>query len=306
LKKIQKIFSNALTLALLFILGLGLVLFLNSRLQGEQALTQMVETETPLPATEEQATPTMMTEATLTSTAEPAAPPDDTPEPTWTPAIVESEGTPPPLPSPPPTPTATPINPRESELISFDVPAGLGAISPDGKTMAFNLLQVETAGNPYNQVWLMDLSSKQIVKLVKNGQVGTNQVWSPDGKNLIYQRFLSNGLEEVGIIEPEQKTENTLYKNEDLLGYYWIDSEKIGLIRTNSIEQVDRNGRTTERRTVGLPSGNPGPTNFRPKPKVAGLAHGTVVVIEEGNLRVISPDNKDTIIESVGVVPQLT
>lgn len=286
--KIRNFFSNTLILILLLVLGAVLALFLSSRSQNSQPTAQTTEAE---------ATPVPASTATTTSTpaATPAEPPkDDTPEPTWTPAIIFPKGTPPPLPSPPPTPTATPINPNESELISFDVPAGLGAISPDGKMLAFNRWQVQTKGNPYNQVWLLDLASKQTAKLVEVGTVGTDQTWAPDGKMLAYQGFSSNGLEEVGIVGIDGKDARSLLKSEDLLGYYWIDPQQISLIRTNSIERVDLTGRTIEKRIVKLPTDQPDSTNFRPKPKATGSsAEGTVVIVEKGNLRIISSNGQE-------------
>lgn len=296
MKKIKNFFSNTMILVLLLVLGVALTLFLSNRSQNSQPAAQTAEiVVTPTSPTAEKATPIPAVTATATSvpatqSAEP--PKDDTPEPTWTPAIIFPKEPPPPLPSPPPTPTATPINPNESVLISFDVPASLGAISPDGKTLAFNRWQVETKGNPYNQVWLLDLASKQTTKLVEVGTVSTDQTWSPDGKKLVYQGFSPNGLEEVGIVGIDGKDAHSLLKSEDLLGYYWIDSQQIGLIRTNSIERVDLTGRAKEKRTVKLPTGHPGPTNFRPKPKAAGFAQ-SIVVVEEGNLRIISLDGQE-------------
>jgi Tol biopolymer transport system component len=180
------------------------------------------------------------------------------------------------------------------------VPAGLGAVSPDGKMLAFNLLQTKTESgvNPYSQVWLLDLVSKQIIKLVETGSVGSGQVvWSPDRKMLAYQLFSSNGfLEEVRIIGVDGQNERSLLKNQDLLGYYWIDSAHMGLIRTDSVDQVDLTGKVVDREVVDLPTGKTEPTDFQPKPKVAGLPQGIVTVIENGNLIVISQNGQTTTI----------
>jgi len=279
IKKIQAVLNNLGVLIFLLVLGLGLMLFFarNGNLTAQNSDTK----------------PTSPPISTNTPTVASNEPQDDLPEPTWTPAVVHPVGTPPPLPSPPPTPTATPINPNENVFISFDVPASLGAISPDGKILAFNRWQVETKGNPYNQVWLLDLISKQTTKLVEVGTVGTDQTWSSDGKKLAYQGFSSNGLEEVGIVGVDGKDAHLLLKNEDLLGYYWVAPQQIDLIRANSIDRVDLTGRTIEKQTVKLSIGHPDLTNFKPKPKVAGSTQGTVVVIEDGTLRIISSSGQE-------------
>jgi dipeptidyl aminopeptidase/acylaminoacyl peptidase len=286
MEKIKNFSGNVVTLTLLLIFGVWVFLFLSSRLQKNELATQATNVKPTSAPMAENPTPT--------STFEPE---EYRPEPTWTPAIILPEGTPLPLPSPPPAPTATPVNPDESEFISFDVPASLGAISPDGNTLAFNRWQVETKGNPYNQVWLLDLASKQTTKLVEVGTVSTDQTWSSDGKKLAYQGFSSNGLEEVSIVGIDGKDAHSLLKNEDLLGYYWIDPQQIGLIRTNSIERVDLTGRAIEKQMVKLPTGHPGPTNYIPKPKAAGSAQGTVVVTEEGTLRIISSNGQEITIQ---------
>jgi WD40 repeat protein len=60
---------------------------------------------------------------------------------------------------------------------------------------------------------------------------------------------------------------------------------------------VDLTGRAIEKQMVKLPTGHPGPTNYIPKPKAAGSAQGTVVVTEEGTLRIISSNGQEITIQ---------
>lgn len=298
--KIKNFFSNVVTLALLLVLGIGVVLFLSSHSQNGEPTAQTTR-PTPTPVVEE--TPPTPTIA-LTPTIQSDQPEDDRPEPTSTPVIVLPDATSPPDPTSVPTPTSTPINPNESVLISFDVPAGLGAVSPDGKILAFNLLQTKTEPgvNPHSQVWLLDLESKQITKLAEVGAVGLGQVvWSPDGKTLAYHLFSSNGfLEEVKIVGIDGSNDRSLLKNEDLLSYYWTDSAHMGLIRTTSVDQVDLTGRVVDEKAVNLPTGKTDPADFQPKPKVVGSSQDIVIVLENGSLMVISQNNQTTISDDRG------
>lgn len=277
--KIYSFFRNTLTLTLLFVLGVVLVLFLSNRSQNDQPATQTAGSTSPL------STPTPIVEtATAIPTPSTAGPPlDDTPEPTWTPAVIVPAVPPPTIPPPPPTMTATPVNQNENVLITFDGPASIGAVSPDGKTLAFSILQVKTnpGVNPYSQVWKLDLSSKQAAKLAEQG---ANPIWSPDGQMLAYQLFSPTGeIEEVRIIGADGRNEKSLAKSKNLLGYYWLDSNQVGLIQTDGLHQVDLAGK--ERGTVSLNL----PAKSRSsdlKPKVAGHANNVVIAADGQNLLV--------------------
>lgn len=296
IEKIKNFFSNVVILALILALGVTAILFLSSRSQNNQLTTQVSDTKSTATLIVEEATPT--------STTEPTEPEDDLPEPTWTPVIVLPDAPQPTTPPRLPTPTPTPVNPNESVLISFDVPAGLGAVSPDGKTLAFNLLQTKTepSVNPYSQVWLLDLVSKETTKLTEVGAVGLGQdVWSPDGKMLAYHLFSPNGfLEEVRIVGIDGSNDRSLLKNEDLLGYYWINSVQMGLIRASSVDRVDLIGRVVGKKAVNLPAGKTAPADFQPKPKVTGSSQDIVIVLENGSLIVISQNGQTTISDDQG------
>ncbi|MDY6867695.1 MAG: hypothetical protein SVT56_07295 [Chloroflexota bacterium] len=286
MKTIKTVLSNTLTLALLLTIVAGALWFFSRPTPDSQPVAQeatsplptptlVSDTATPLPTVEVTTTPTPVSTGTL---------PDDQIEPTWTSVIVYPEEPPPPSITPFPTPTPTPLNPNEQELITFDTPASIGAVSPDGKKLAFNTLQIKTdpGVNPYSQVWILDLASKQSTKVVELGAVGNNQVWSPDGKKLAYQLFSSSGIEEIRVIDLNgEQNDTSLVKNENLLGYYWINTDSLSLIRTNSIDQVDSKGQVLEKEEINLPTGNSDPENFVPKPKVAG--HPAKIIVVEHN-----------------------
>ncbi len=298
MKKIRSFFSNIATLTLLSILGVGLIMFLNSHSQNsltsqapetKPTITQNDKKPTANSTQEQKATSTPTVETTVPNENEPE---DDRPEPTWTPVIVLPDSTSPPDPTALPTPTATSVNPNENILMSFDVPASLGEISPDGKTLAFNRWEVETKGNPYDQIWLMDLDTKQTTKLVEAGRVGANQVWSPDGQKIAYQ--VSNYEEmEIKIIDVNGQNDRSLLKSEDLFGYYWINSEQIGLIQSNGIDRVDLSGRIVEKQSTNLRTA---PSGIRPQ--VAGSPENHIVIIEDGALRIISSSDDENMIRA--------
>lgn len=277
--KIRSFFRNILTLTLLLVLGVVLALFLSNRSQNGQPAAQTAGSTSPL------STPTPIVEtATAIPTSSTAGPPlDDTPEPTWTPAVIVPAVPPPTIPPPPPTLTPTPVNPNENALITFDGPASIGAVSPDGKTLAFSILQVKTnpGVNPYSQVWKLDLGSKQAAKLAEQG---ANPIWSPDGQMLAYQLFSPTGeIEEVRIVGADGRNEKSLVKSKNLLGYYWLDSNQVGLIQTDGLHQVDLAGK--ERGTVSLNL----PAKSRSsdlKPKVAGHANNVIIAADGQNLLV--------------------
>lgn len=287
IEKIKNLSSNAVTLTLLLTLGIGVFLFLSNRSQNDELTGQSSDaTATPVVGK------TTITPVLVTRPAEP--PKDDTPEPTWTPAIVLPDEPPATLPPPPPTPTSTPINPNESALISFDAPASVGAISPDGKMMAFNILRTKTESGvePYNQVWLLDLNSKQTTKLVETGTVGADQTWSPDGQILAYQLFSPTGIEEIGLIGVNGKNDHSLLKGDKLLGYYWIDSSQLGLVRTDKIDQVDSIGKVKKSVMVSLPTAKVDLNNFQPKPKIAGHSTNIVVVLHDRKLLIVQQNGQ--------------
>jgi|GEM_PF-2353583 len=282
MKNVKKFFNNILMLALLLALGIGLVLFLNSR-SPEGVLTSQANeaTSTPVQIAQEptatstpEPTPTVTTEPTPTEVAE-----DDQPEPTWTPVIILPDATSPPDPTPIPTPTATPVNPGEQLLAQLPHAAGNLALSPDSQTLAFD--QAESPrGDTYPQVWKLDLTSKKLVKLVDQAE---NPVWSPDGQKIAYQ--VREGpvvsLEtEVKVMDKDGQEQKSVTKSLDILGYFWADMGTLGVIQTDGIALLDESGKTKEYIKVSTISGG------IEKPRVKGHPDKFVVANQMGELHI--------------------
>src|SRR5579864_829487 len=71
-------------------------------------------------------------------------------------------------------------------LVSSDLSrlrsVGRVASSPDGKRVAYTTLFRSRPGRPYDQLWIMDLSTKKSVRVGGEKDSGGSGVWSPDGK----------------------------------------------------------------------------------------------------------------------------
>ncbi len=56
------------------------------------------------------------------------------------------------------------------------------AASPDGKRVAYTVVMRDRPGRPYDQLWIMDLSTQKSVRVGGEKDSGGSGVWSPDGK----------------------------------------------------------------------------------------------------------------------------
>ena len=56
------------------------------------------------------------------------------------------------------------------------------AASPDGKRVAYTVVMRDRPGRPYDQLWIMDLSTQKSVRIGEEKDSGGSGVWSPDGK----------------------------------------------------------------------------------------------------------------------------
>src|SRR6266853_27050 len=56
------------------------------------------------------------------------------------------------------------------------------AASPDGKRVAYTVVMRDRPGRPYDQLWIMDLSTQKSVRVGGEQDSGGGGVWSPDGK----------------------------------------------------------------------------------------------------------------------------
>lgn len=282
MKPIKHIFNNIVVLGLLLVLGIGLILFLSSRSQNSDLTSQAQATKKPASPQNEKkptitSTPTI--EPTIPNETEPE---DDQPEPTWTPAIIEPEGTPPPLPSPPPTPTPTPINPKEKTIVTFDVLVSGLAISPDDKTLAMVANIPTSEGSRLRRIWLLDLTSNQTEKLEISGQTPT---WSPNGQYISFWVRQDNQVE-VKVMNSDGQEEKNLISSpwDNFLGHYWVASEQIDVIRTDGIKRVDLTGRVADQANITLPAKV---RNADIKPQVVGHPDGVVIVADGQDLQII-------------------
>ena len=226
------------------------------------------------------------------------------PEPTWTPAVVHPVGTPPPLPSPPPTPTPTPINPKESVIAAFDVPVGGLAVSPDDKTLAvaaFLEFIPEQGGNIVNQIRLIDLISNKVTELDVYGRYPK---WSPDSQHILFETRSGDQVE-IKAIENDGQEEVSITSLawRDLLDYYWVNSDQIGVIEPNGINQYDLTGQLTKQVNLSLPTEA---KNAEVKPKVSAHPSGIVVVADGQDLQVVDNEQTTRIIDREGQQRQIT
>ena len=76
------------------------------------------------------------------------------------------------------------VNPQG--LVSSDLSrlrsVGGVAASPDGKRVAYTVVMRDRPGRPYDQLWIMDLSTQKSVRVGGEKDSGGSGVWSPDGK----------------------------------------------------------------------------------------------------------------------------
>jgi len=295
MEKIKNLSGNLAMLALLLILGIGVMLFLSSRPQNNELAAQVTDTKLTSTPVVEEATPTPTTEekATLTPTSEPAEPEDDQPEPTWTPAIIEPEGTPPPLPSPPPTPTSTPINPKEKTIVAFDILAGGPVVSPDDQTLAIVAgLEIlpEQGGRFLTQLWLVHLPNNQVEKL---DAYGVFPAWSPDGDQISFMARQDDKFE-ITVINKDGSNKEVLttVAEKDFLTYYWANPDQIDIVKPDGVYKVDLVRKRTEQVNLTVPDKTTGGT----KPRVTGHPSEIIVVGEGRNLLVIRQNGQSTTI----------
>ncbi len=295
MEKIKDFFSNAVTLALLLVLGIGAILFLSNRSQNDE-LTAQTTKPTPTPIVEKTSlTPTIEKKVTPTPTVDTTIPEDDRPEPTWTPVIVLPDATSPPDPTPIPTPTATPVNPKEEILLKLESLAGQLAISVNDQDIAFNQL---SADGSRNQLWKFNLLNKQLTRLSEFGGIPQ---WSPDGQAITFLRRYwpdsdtTGAKAEIRVVSLDGKNERILVDRNlsEVLDQYWIASDKIDIISLDGIEDVDQTGKITKRVNLALPDKV---KNGSLPPKTDGSSGNFIVLNESPPLQIILHNGNRTII----------
>ena len=297
MEKIKNFFSNVVILVLILALGVAAILFLRSRSQNGE-LTAQTTKLTPTPIVEKPSpTPTIEEKATPTPTLQQDQPEDDRPEPTSTPVIVLPDAPPPTIPPPPPTPTPTPVNPNESEIAAFDVPVGGLAISPDDQTLAVVAalkFVPEQGGNVVNQLWMIDLVSNKVEKL---DVYGRRPVWSPGGQHILFEARSGDQVE-IKVVSRSGKEEKTLANLpwSDLLNYYWLTPNQVGVIKPNGIDKLDLAGKVIDRVNIVLPAKA---RNADIKPQVVGHPKEFVIVADGQNLLVVKHNGQTITISDV-------
>jgi len=59
-------------------------------------------------------------------------------------------------------------------------------LAPDGSRIAYTVVQNDRPGRPYSQIWIVDTSTKQPMRLGSAGGRASAARWSPDGKSIAY------------------------------------------------------------------------------------------------------------------------
>ena len=134
------------------------------------------------------------------------------------------------------TPTTT--NPNEEFIAKLNYPVTGMAISPNDKTMIFNLTPSDASRN---EVWKLNLATKQLTQLSVNGG---KIAWSPDGQTIAIQQGFSDTVYEVRLLNSNGTDEKVLINREQsgLLDFYWATANTIGLVSFEGVEEIDLTG----------------------------------------------------------------
>ena len=59
-------------------------------------------------------------------------------------------------------------------------------VSPDGARIAYSIVSNDRPGDPYSQVWIMDVATGRSTRLGADNGAASNPRWSPDGQWIAY------------------------------------------------------------------------------------------------------------------------
>jgi hypothetical protein len=129
-------------------------------------------------------------------------------------------------------------------------------ISPDGTKVAFAALQ-----NGVGDIFLLDLASRQITNLTKDGFADSGPTWTPDGKSLIYVARVSGNEKLFRLdVATGQKTQVTFGTHDDSAAQF-MDADTIVFSSTATdpaqpvTPDVARNGNIFNIWTLNLKTG---------------------------------------------------
>ena len=129
-------------------------------------------------------------------------------------------------------------------------------ISPDGKKVAFAALQ-----GGVGDIWVVDLASREVTNLTKDGFADSGPSWSPDGRSIIYVARVSGNEKLFRLdVATGQKTQLTFGTHDDSAAQF-LDAETVVFSSTATDPaqpaeaDVSRNGNIYNIWTLNLKTG---------------------------------------------------
>ncbi|MGE0598077.1 MAG: hypothetical protein AB7J35_13075 [Dehalococcoidia bacterium] len=102
----------------------------------------------------------------------------------------------------------------------------VGAVSPDGGSVALVVVDEGTAAHPVANLTVVDLETGRLVRAAENIATGTRPVWDPDGNNVVVTRQFGGdspaGQVQLLNVAASGKGETLLHTFSDVLGAYPI------------------------------------------------------------------------------------